>query len=75
MSALLHRHGALACWDYAAAAPYVAIDMGSAERPDHLDAIFLSPHKFIGGPEGLPHSRGTLTRDSSAKAKSRRSHG
>ena len=53
VSALLHRHGALACWDYAAAAPYVAIDMGSGERPDHLDAIFLSPHKFIGGP-GTP---------------------
>ena len=53
MSALLHRHGALACWDYAAAAPYVAIDMGTGARPDHLDAIFLSPHKFIGGP-GTP---------------------
>ena len=35
------------------AAPYVAIDMGSGTRPDHLDAIFLSPHKFIGGP-GTP---------------------
>ncbi len=53
VSALLHRHGALACWDYAAAAPYVAIDMGSGDRPDHLDAVFLSPHKFIGGP-GTP---------------------
>ncbi len=53
VSDLLHRHGALACWDYAAAAPYVAIDMGPAARPDHLDAIFLSPHKFIGGP-GTP---------------------
>jgi len=53
VSALLHRYGALACWDYAAAAPYVAIDMGSATRPDRLDAIFLSPHKFIGGP-GTP---------------------
>ena len=53
VSALLHRHGALACWDYAAAAPYVAIDMGSGARADHLDAIFLSPHKFIGGP-GTP---------------------
>ena len=53
VSALLHRHGALACWDYAAAAPYVAIDMGLGARADHLDAIFLSPHKFIGGP-GTP---------------------
>ena len=49
ISALLHAHGALACWDYAAAAPYVAIDMGG----DGLDAIFISPHKFIGGP-GTP---------------------
>ncbi len=49
ISALLHAHGALACWDYAAAAPYVAIDMTG----DDLDAIFISPHKFIGGP-GTP---------------------
>lgn len=44
---VLHNHGALAFWDYAAAAPYVEIDASSA------DAIFLSPHKFIGGP-GTP---------------------
>ncbi|HTS15679.1 MAG TPA: aminotransferase class V-fold PLP-dependent enzyme [Candidatus Sulfotelmatobacter sp.] len=58
VSRLLHRHGALSCWDYAAAAPYVAIDMGSpsggASDPlAYKDAIFLSPHKFIGGP-GTP---------------------
>jgi selenocysteine lyase/cysteine desulfurase len=47
ISALLHRHGALAFWDYAAAGPYVNIDMAG------LDAIFLSPHKFVGGP-GTP---------------------
>ncbi len=50
ISALLHAHGALACWDYAAAAPYVAIDMQGATP---LDAVFISPHKFIGGP-GTP---------------------
>ena len=44
ISALLHRHGALAFWDYAAAAPYVGLSM------DGLDAMFLSPHKLIGGP-------------------------
>lgn len=49
ISALLHRHGALAFWDFAAAAPYVEMDM----RRDGLDAVFLSPHKFIGGP-GTP---------------------
>jgi selenocysteine lyase/cysteine desulfurase len=54
ISALLHRHGALSFWDYAAAGPYVAIDMGSpADGPAYADAIFLSPHKFIGGP-GTP---------------------
>jgi selenocysteine lyase/cysteine desulfurase len=44
ISALLHRHDALAFWDYAAAAPYVALST------DGLDAMFLSPHKLIGGP-------------------------
>ncbi len=51
---LLHRHGALSFWDFAAAAPYVDIDMAPADRPDaYKDAIFLSPHKLIGGP-GTP---------------------
>ncbi|WP_368070376.1 aminotransferase class V-fold PLP-dependent enzyme [Nitriliruptor sp.] len=58
VSALLHRHGALAFWDYAAAGPYVAIDVGASGRGpdghlDHLDAVFLSPHKLVGGP-GTP---------------------
>lgn len=48
ITALLHQHGALAFWDFAAAAPYVEIDMREG-----FDAIFLSPHKFIGGP-GTP---------------------
>jgi selenocysteine lyase/cysteine desulfurase len=51
---LLHRHGALSFWDFAAAAPYVEIDMVPAGDPDAaLDAVFLSPHKLIGGP-GTP---------------------
>jgi len=55
ISRLLHAHGALAVWDYAAAAPYLDIDMAG----DHLDpatykdAVVLSPHKFVGGP-GTP---------------------
>ncbi len=56
VSQLLHEHGALAFWDYAAAAPYVDIDMMPRcdEHPlAYKDAIFLSPHKFIGGP-GTP---------------------
>lgn len=47
---LLKKHGALSFWDYAAAAPYVGIDM-NAQSP--IDAVFISPHKFIGGP-GTP---------------------
>jgi selenocysteine lyase/cysteine desulfurase len=87
ISVLLHRHGALSFWDFAAAAPYVEIEM-SPHRPaaiggaaadgagngagsaagtgadkgnlaqddialDYKDAVFISPHKFIGGP-GTP---------------------
>ncbi len=49
---LLHRHGALSLWDYAAAGPYLQIDMNPS--PDAAkDGVFLSPHKFIGGP-GTP---------------------
>ncbi|MCC2033738.1 aminotransferase class V-fold PLP-dependent enzyme [Microbacterium allomyrinae] len=44
---VLHEHGALAFWDYAAAAPYIDVDASDE------DAVFLSPHKFIGGP-GTP---------------------
>jgi len=53
VAALLHAHGALSFWDYAAAGPYVPICV-SASRPDgddHKDAVFLSPHKFPGGPQ------------------------
>ena len=56
ISALLHRHGALAFWDFAAAAPYVRIDMNPPAGEDPLsykDAVFISPHKFVGGP-GTP---------------------
>ena len=47
---VLHAHGALALFDYAAAGPYVAIDMTPDDPDARLDAIFLSPHKFLGGP-------------------------
>ncbi len=48
---ILHRHGAYAFFDYAAAAPYVPIDMHPANPDERIDAVFLSPHKFIGGPQ------------------------
>jgi selenocysteine lyase/cysteine desulfurase len=55
VSILLHRHDALALWDYAAAGPYLPIEMNASPCvPDgHLaykDAVFLSPHKLPGGP-------------------------
>ena len=55
---LLHRYGALSFWDFAAAGPYVKIEMNlSDDEPDgHLaykDAVFISTHKFVGGP-GTP---------------------
>ena len=55
ISRLLHAHQALSFWDFAAAAPYVAIEMRSpsTDGDDYKDAVFLSPHKFIGGP-GTP---------------------
>ena len=54
ISRLLHQHGALSFWDFAAAAPYVEIVMAPADDPGaRLDAVFLSPHKLIGGP-GTP---------------------
>jgi selenocysteine lyase/cysteine desulfurase len=56
ISVLLHEHGALACWDFAAAGPYIDIEMNPrcADHPlAYKDAIVLSPHKFIGGP-GTP---------------------
>ncbi len=49
VAAILHEHGALAFFDFAAIAPYVRIDVhrdGSA----FFDAIYFSPHKFLGGP-------------------------
>lgn len=58
ISALLHRHGALSFWDYAAAGPYLQIEMnrggeGVEGKLVYNDAIFISPHKFVGGP-GTP---------------------
>jgi selenocysteine lyase/cysteine desulfurase len=50
---LLHKHGALSFWDFAAAGPYVDIEMtppAEAGPAAYKDAVFLSPHKFIGGP-------------------------
>jgi len=46
----LHEEGAIACIDYAAAGPYVPIDMHPADPAERIDAVFLSTHKLMGGP-------------------------
>ncbi|KAG7395908.1 hypothetical protein PHYBOEH_003033 [Phytophthora boehmeriae] len=50
VSKLLHKYGALSCWDYATCAPYVAINMNPKDDMAYQDAIFFSGHKFVGGP-------------------------
>lgn len=46
---IMHKYGALVCFDYAASAPYVKINMNK-DSETFFDAIFISPHKFVGGP-------------------------
>jgi len=57
----MHRHGGVCFVDFAASAPYVPIDMHPEGDPEAaLDAVYFSPHKFLGGP-GTP---GVLVFDS-----------
>ena len=54
VATLLHKYGVMACFDYAACAPYVDIDMNPEPEDEgddpSIDAVFISPHKFLGGP-------------------------
>ncbi|MCP5047552.1 MAG: aminotransferase class V-fold PLP-dependent enzyme [bacterium] len=61
MAKLMHEYGGLCFIDFAASAPYVDIDMHPPDPMEKLDAIFFSPHKFLGG----PGSSGVLVFDSS----------
>ncbi|CAF2896657.1 unnamed protein product [Rotaria sp. Silwood2] len=49
VSKLVHQYNGWIFWDYAAAAPYVKIDMNSSKF-SYKDAVFISTHKFVGGP-------------------------
>ena len=55
ISATLHRYGALSFFDYATGAPYMPMNMNPFPKGDYTtgdvakDAIFVSPHKMIGG--------------------------
>lgn len=50
MAKIMHEYGGMAFIDFAASAPYVDIDMHPNDPMKKLDAIFFSPHKFLGGP-------------------------
>lgn len=47
---IMHQHGGVCFVDFACSAPYVHIDMHPEDEEQALDAIFFSPHKFLGGP-------------------------
>ncbi|MGG1679117.1 aminotransferase class V-fold PLP-dependent enzyme [Neobacillus sp. NRS-1170] len=50
LAKMMHLHGGICCVDFAASAPYIKIDMHPEDPLEKLDAIFFSPHKFLGGP-------------------------
>jgi selenocysteine lyase/cysteine desulfurase len=50
MAEIMHRYGGIVMIDMAGSAPYVDIDMHPRNPEQRLDAIFFSPHKFLGGP-------------------------
>ncbi len=47
---IIHQNGGLCFVDFACSAPYVEINMHPDDEDAYLDAIFFSPHKFLGGP-------------------------
>ncbi|MBS4034065.1 MAG: aminotransferase class V-fold PLP-dependent enzyme [Ignavibacterium sp.] len=50
LAKIMHQNGGYCFVDFACAAPYVVIDMHPVDPEEKLDAIFFSPHKFLGGP-------------------------
>jgi len=51
ISKMIHRVGGYCFVDFACSAPYIDIDMHPQNDPEaYLDAIYFSPHKFLGGP-------------------------
>ena len=61
LARIMHEYGGYCFVDFAASAPYVVINMHPADPMEKLDAIFFSPHKFLGG----PGASGVLIFDSS----------
>ncbi len=60
LAKIMHQYGGYAFIDFACSAPYVEINMHPEDPAEKLDAIFFSPHKFLGG----PGSSGVLIFDS-----------
>lgn len=50
MAKLIHHYGGYCFVDFAMAAPYIDINMHPGDESESLDAVFFSPHKFLGGP-------------------------
>lgn len=50
VSRMMHQHGGVCFVDFACSAPYINIDMHPEHSDCYLDAIYFSPHKFLGGP-------------------------
>jgi selenocysteine lyase/cysteine desulfurase len=50
MARIMHEAGGVCFVDFAASAPYADMDMHPCDPLEKLDAIFFSPHKFLGGP-------------------------
>ena len=47
---LMHQNNGVCFVDFACSGPYVPINMHPQDPESYLDAIFFSPHKFLGGP-------------------------
>ena len=47
---MMHQHNGVCFVDFACSGPYVSINMHPEDEEAYLDAIFFSPHKFLGGP-------------------------
>ncbi|KRP05612.1 MAG: selenocysteine lyase, partial [Sphingobacteriales bacterium BACL12 MAG-120802-bin5] len=50
IAAMMHEAGGLCFVDFACSAPYIPINMHPERPEERLDAIYFSPHKFLGGP-------------------------
>ncbi len=50
LAKIMHEYGGYCFIDFAASAPYLKINMHPEDPLKRLDAIYFSPHKFLGGP-------------------------